>query len=118
MSFSEVLKNSVQKVEGAVSAMIVGIDGMPVEEYTEEKLISLDDLSAEAAQLMKNIEIAADDLGLGNAKEFSIVSDLCGIIMRRINTEYYVAMVIRPDGNYGKGRFILRSLVPRIKDEF
>jgi predicted regulator of Ras-like GTPase activity (Roadblock/LC7/MglB family) len=118
MSFTEVLKDSVHQVNGAVSALILGVDGMPVEEYTEEKLISLDDLSAEASQLMKNIDTAADGLGLGEAREFSIVSDLCGIIMRKINPEYYIALVIKPDGNYGKGRFVLRSLVPRIEEEF
>lgn len=118
MSFSEVLKDSVHMVNGAVSALILGVDGMPVEEYTEEKLISLDDLSAEASQLMKNIDTAAEGLGLGEAREFSIVSDLCGIIMRKINAEYYVALVIKPDGNYGKGRFVLRSLVPKIAEEF
>ena len=31
MSFSEVLKEIVGKVDGAVSAMIISSDGMPVE---------------------------------------------------------------------------------------
>ena len=57
-------------------------------------------------------------IGLGEAREFSIISDRCGIIMRRINEEYYLVLVITPDGNYGKGRFILRTTVPRIEDEF
>jgi hypothetical protein len=29
-----------------------------------------------------------------------------------------MALVIRPDGNYGKGRFILKSYVPRLEGEF
>lgn len=118
MSFSEVLKEAVGRVDGAVSAVIIGIDGMPVEEYVIEKLISLEDLGAESSQMMKNIDLASEDLGLGDAREFSIVSDLCGIIMRKINSEYYLALIIKPDGNYGKGRYVLRSLVPRIEGEF
>lgn len=118
MSFSEVLKESVNRVDGAVSAMIIGIDGMPVEEHTVQKLISMEDLSAESSQMMRDIANAAENLGLGEAKEFSIVSDLCGIIMRKINPDYYLALVIKPDGNYGKGRFILRSMIPRLKEEF
>jgi predicted regulator of Ras-like GTPase activity (Roadblock/LC7/MglB family) len=118
MSFSEVLKEAVGRVDGAVSAVIIGIDGMPVEEYVTEKLISLEDLGAESSQMMKNIDLASEDLGLGDAREFSIVSDLCGIIMRKINSEYYLALIIKPDGNYGKGRYVLRSLVPRIEGEF
>ncbi|MBI4823501.1 MAG: hypothetical protein HY805_04635 [Nitrospirae bacterium] len=118
MSFSEVLKEAVDRVDGAVSAMIIGKDGMPVQEYVTEKLLSLDDLGAEASQMIKDIGIAAENLGLGEAKEFSIISDLCGIVLRKINSDYYFAMVIKPDGNYGKCRFVLRSVVPKVEGEF
>jgi predicted regulator of Ras-like GTPase activity (Roadblock/LC7/MglB family) len=118
MSFSKILKEAVDRVDGAVSAMIIGIDGIPVEEYATERLINLDDLSAEASQMMKDISIAAENLGLGEAKEFSIISDLCGIIMRKINPEYYLGVIIKPDGNYGKGRYVLRSIIPRLEGEF
>jgi len=118
MSFSEVLKETIERVDGAVSAMIIGADGMPVEEYASEKLLNIDDLSAEASQMIKDIGNAAETLGLGEAKEFSIISDKCGIIMRKINSDYYLALIIRPEGNYGKGRFVLKSTVPRIEKEF
>ncbi|NCO84120.1 MAG: hypothetical protein COZ31_04970 [Nitrospirae bacterium CG_4_10_14_3_um_filter_44_29] len=118
MSFSEVLKETVGKVDGAVSAMIISSDGMPVEEYASEKLINLEDLSAEASAMIKDIGNAAETLGLGEAKEFSIISDKCGIIMRKINKDYYLALIIKPDGNYGKGRFILKTTIPKIEKEF
>ncbi len=102
MSFTPTLKEAVQRVDGAVSASIIGIDGMPVEEYAVEKIINLDDLSAESSQMMKTIASAAASLGLGEASEFSIISDLCGIIMRKITSEYYLALIIRPEGNFGK----------------
>ncbi|MFH1014526.1 MAG: hypothetical protein V1762_01170 [Nitrospirota bacterium] len=38
MSFSEVLKETVGKVDGAVSAMIISSDGMPVEERADLSL--------------------------------------------------------------------------------
>lgn len=118
MSFSEILKEAVHKVEGAESAVILGADGMIVEEYSKDKLVNLEDLSAEASQMIRDIKNAAESLKLGNAREFSIISDLCGIIVRKINEEYFLALVIRPEGNYGKGRFILRTLVPRLEGEF
>ena len=118
MSFTATLKEAVQRVDGAISAIIIGIDGMPVEEYAVEKLINLDDLSAESSQMMKDISSAAKSLSIGEAEEFSIIAELCGIIMRRITPEYYFALIIKPDGNYGKGRFILRTLVPKLMDEF
>ena len=118
MSFARYLKDAVEQVNGAFSAMIIGIDGMPVESYTTEKVLSLDSLSAESSQMMKGINMAAESLGLGDATEFSIISDLCGIIMRRINREYYIAILVKPGGNVGKGRFMLRSIVPNIEKEF
>lgn len=118
MSFSEVLKDAVERVEGAVSAMILGSDGIPVEEYAAEKLLNLEDLGAEASAMIKDINFAAKDLGLGTAREFSIISDKCGIIMRQINSAYYLALVIKPDGNYGKGRFVLKTAIPKIEGEF
>jgi hypothetical protein len=38
--------------------------------------------------------------------------------MRKINNEYYLALVIKPEGNYGKGRFVLKTAVPKIEGEF
>ncbi len=118
MNFSEVLKETVEKVDGAVSAMIIGTDGMSVQEYAPEKLVDLTGLSAEASAMIKDISLAADNLGLGEAKEFSIISDRCGIIMRKINSDYYLTLVIRPEGNYGKGRYILKTAVPKLEGEF
>jgi predicted regulator of Ras-like GTPase activity (Roadblock/LC7/MglB family) len=118
MSFSEVLKETVEKVDGAVSAMIIGADGISVQEYAPERLVDLTGLSAEASQMIRDISLAADNLGLGEAKEFSIISERCGIIMRKINTEYYLALVIKPEGNYGKGRFILKTAIPKLEGEF
>ena len=118
MSFSEILKNAVERVEGAVSAMILGSDGILVEEYASEKILNLEDLGAEASTMIRDITIAASDLGLGTAREFSILSDKCGIILRQINSAYYLALVIRPEGNYGKGRFVLKTVIPKIEKEF
>lgn len=118
MSFTEVLRDTVARVDGAVSAMIIASDGIPVEEYVSEKLIDLTGLGAEASAVIRDIGLAAENLGLGEAREFSIISDTCGIIMRRINSEYYFALVIKPEGNFGKGRFVLKTAIPKIEGEF
>ncbi|MDA8155618.1 MAG: hypothetical protein M0Z52_04060 [Actinomycetota bacterium] len=119
MSFSEALKEMTSRVEGAVSAMIIGADGMPVEEYTPgERLLDLEDLGAEASRMIRDVNAAAEGLRIGNAREFALIADSCGIILRKITEEYYLALVLRPEGNYGKGRFVLKSVVPKIEGEF
>ncbi len=118
MGFADILKDAVERVDGAVASMILGSDGILVEEYVVERLISLEDLGAEASAMIKDINLAARDLGLGVAREFSIISDTCGIIMRQINASYYIALIIKPEGNYGKGRFVLKTAVPKLEGEF
>ncbi len=118
MDFSDILKEAVEKVDGAVAAMIVASDGISVQEYVVEKLIDLTGLGAEASAMIRDVGSAAENLGLGQAREFSIVSDTCGIIMRKINEEYYLSLVIKPDGNYGKGRYVLKTMIPRLEHEF
>ncbi len=118
MSFSEVLKETVERIPGAVAALIVASDGIPVEEYKVENLLDFNDLSAEASTFIKDVEVASEELRLGRAKEFSLISDRCGIIMHRITAEYYFCVVIKPDGNYGKARFVLKTVIPKIEKEF
>lgn len=118
MEFKDVLKEVVDSVDGAVAALIIASDGIPVEEYYAEKILDLSDLGAEASAMIKDVENAATELRLGAAKEFSIISDLCGIIMRKINSDYYFGLVIKPDGNYGKGRFALKRAIPKVETEF
>jgi predicted regulator of Ras-like GTPase activity (Roadblock/LC7/MglB family) len=118
MDFLEVLRETVDRVDGAVSAMIIASDGIAVQEYVSERLIDLTGLGAEASAMIRDIGYAAENLGLGDAREFSIISDTCGIIMRKINSDYYMALVIKPDGNYGKGRYILKAAVPKVESEF
>ena len=118
MNFIDVLKDAVDKVEGAVSAMIIASDGIAVEEYVSENIIDLTGLGAEASAMIRDVGLAAENLGLGEAREFSIMSDKCGIIMRKINEDYYIALIVKPEGNYGKGRFVLKTTVPKIEGEF
>lgn len=118
MSFAKTLRESVERVNGAISAMIIGIDGMPVESHTTEKMVNLEDLSAESSQLLRGIGQAAETLRIGDAKELAIVSDNCTIIFRKITHEYFYVLIIKPGGNIGKGRFILRSLIPQIEKDF
>jgi predicted regulator of Ras-like GTPase activity (Roadblock/LC7/MglB family) len=118
MNFLDVLKDTVDRVDGAVSSMIIASDGIPVQEYVSEKIIDLTGLGAEASAMIRDIGFAAENLGLGEAREFSIISDKCGIIMRKINDDYYIALIIKPEGNYGKGRFVLKTAVPKIEGEF
>lgn len=117
MSFSTTLKEMVQSVGGAVSAAVIGLDGIPVEDYTVENIVNLDDFVAEASSVISAIKTASGTLNFGEIEEFSISLDKCTLLFRKINIDYYAVLILKPGGNAGKGRFIIRTSVPRLEKD-
>ncbi|MDA8170968.1 MAG: hypothetical protein M0Z48_03970 [Nitrospiraceae bacterium] len=131
MTFSEALKEVIEKVEGALFAMILGTDGIPVgsgaaasgvsgtDEPLHSGIMDADTLGAETSQLIREAGRAAKNLQIGDTAEITILARSCAIIIRRINPEYFIALVMRSGaGSLGKGRFYLRQAVSRIENDF
>ncbi|MCX7793068.1 MAG: hypothetical protein N2257_01470 [Thermodesulfovibrionales bacterium] len=117
MSFSEILKDVVTKVEGSVGAFIIASDGIPVEAYIKKDSIDQSALSAEFSAILKTMNFALENLQLGNMDEFSVTTERYKIALRKISPEYYLVLVTEPGGNLGKARFFLKITAPKIEKE-
>ncbi len=118
MSFSEILKAVVNGTEGAMGALVVGIDGIPVEEFSVSKELDLQSMTVEYSALLREIEKGSQAAQLGSMKEVTVVADRAMIMLRRLTEEYFLVLIIKPEGNFGKGRFLLRMSVPKLLREF
>jgi predicted regulator of Ras-like GTPase activity (Roadblock/LC7/MglB family) len=118
MPFADILKEIVLGTEGALGALVVGIDGISVEEFSVDKEIDLQSMTVEYATLLKEIERGSQASQLGSTKEVTVIADKAMIMLRRLNDEYFMVLIIKPDGNFGKGRFLLRMSVPKLLKEF
>jgi predicted regulator of Ras-like GTPase activity (Roadblock/LC7/MglB family) len=118
MPFADILKEVVNGTEGALGALVVGIDGIPVEEYAAGGDLDLQSMTVEYSSLLKEIEKGSQSARLGSTKEVTVIADKAMIMLRRLNDEYFMVLIISPDGNFGKGRFLLRMSVPRLLKEF
>ena len=118
MPFSDILKEVVHGTEGALGALIVGLDGIPVEEYTVNNDIDLQSMTVEYSALLKEIEKGSQAVQLGSTKEVTVIAEKAMIMLRRLTDEYFFVLIIKPDGNFGKGRFLLRMSAPRLLKEF
>jgi predicted regulator of Ras-like GTPase activity (Roadblock/LC7/MglB family) len=49
--------------------------------------------------------------------EVSINTEKVITLMRMISPEYFIVLALAPDGNYGKGRYVLRMTAPKVKAE-
>ncbi len=118
MSFIDILQEVVNGTEGALGALIVGLDGIPVEEYSVSNDMDLQSMTVEYSSLLKEIEKGSQAAQMGTTKEVTVITDKAMIMLRRLNDEYFFVLIIKPEGNFGKGRFLLRMSVPKLLQEF
>jgi predicted regulator of Ras-like GTPase activity (Roadblock/LC7/MglB family) len=118
MPFSDILKEVVHGTEGALGALIVGLDGIPVEEYAQNNEMDIQSMTVEYSALLKEIEKGSQAAQLGTTREVTVIAEKAMIMLRRLNDDYFLVLIIRPDGNFGKARFLLRMSVPKLLKEF
>jgi predicted regulator of Ras-like GTPase activity (Roadblock/LC7/MglB family) len=95
----------------------MGFDGIPVESYTRDESAGgkdINEIGMEFSVILSSIRRAAVMLEAGHAREVAIQAEHLTTLIRVINDEYFLALTMRPEGNPGKGRFILRTAAPRL----
>ncbi|MCA9583053.1 MAG: hypothetical protein KC416_14735 [Myxococcales bacterium] len=107
--FREVLQNAVDNTEGGVGGLLMGFDGIAVDQYVRDGgAFDVQTIGMEYSVILKQIQTAAEMLDAGGAKEVSIHAEKMTTVIRLINDEYFVALTLAPNGNSGKARYLLR----------
>jgi len=113
--FQEVLRDMVERTDGAIASMLMGFDGIQVDSYnTEADSLSVESVGSEYGAVLSQIKQAAAMLELGTAHEVAVQATNMTTVMRLLNDEYFVAMALRPTGNVGKARYLLRLRAPEL----
>lgn len=116
--FRDALQNVVNGVDGGLAGMVMDFEGIPLETYSrEDSEFDIENVGAEASVLVKAIQRATDMLSAGDTKEVSIKSERVTTLIRVLNDSYFVALTLRPEGNLGKARYLLRVLAPELVAE-
>lgn len=118
MSFRKSLKELAESVNGGLAAIIMGCDGIAIDEYLLDG--SPDDLPllvAEYANLFNDIKRTAELLENGKMEEVSLATDSIRVLIRVISEEFFLVLVLAADGNYGKGRYLCSLAALKFRDE-
>lgn len=108
--FKEILKDVVDNTDGGVASLLMGFDGIPVDQYVREgEGFDVESVGMEYSVILKNIRNAAQMLEAGDAREVSVQAERVTTLIRLLNDEYFIAIALRPSGNLGKARFLLRT---------
>jgi predicted regulator of Ras-like GTPase activity (Roadblock/LC7/MglB family) len=116
--FKDVLREVVERTEGGVAGLVMGFDGIAIERYLKSGAdLDVESIGMEFGILLQQIGKAAEQLDAGAMQEVSVRAEKQTTVMRLLNDEYFVALTLEPGGNLGKGRFLLRTLTPKLLDE-
>jgi predicted regulator of Ras-like GTPase activity (Roadblock/LC7/MglB family) len=96
----------------------MGMDGIAIGENIVDPSCSIQTVGIEYASAIKSIQQASESLEAGEVQEV-LINTLTGVfILRLITNEYFIAVALGPDGNYGKARYMMRLAVPQLAKEF
>ena len=106
----DILRQVLGNTENCLGVLIMGTDGMAVEQIwaNDAKPLNTDIIFAEYSALLRNARRVGDELLFDAVRELTISGDQSVFIMRLVSSDYYLAMVLRSDGNFGRGRYELR----------
>jgi predicted regulator of Ras-like GTPase activity (Roadblock/LC7/MglB family) len=118
--FKEALEAIIERTDGSIGALIMGTDGIAVEKVmsAEAHDANLDVAAAEFTSLIRNAQRSGSDIGLGSLNELVVHLEKAVIIMRLFTRDYFVVLALKPEGNYGRGRFELRKAELQLSREF
>ena len=103
--FSEVLAGIRDRVDGALAVSLIGLDGIAIASVKGGG-VPLDVFGAEFGGFVKQIR-PNPELDTGEVLQFSLVTERYITFLSAVTTEYYVLLILRGDGNYGRARFEL-----------
>ncbi|MFN2493237.1 MAG: roadblock/LC7 domain-containing protein [Pyrinomonadaceae bacterium] len=118
--FKEALEAVIERTEGSLGALIMGIDGIAVERCLKDagQEANLDVAAAEFTSLVRNAQRAGKDTGLGHLRELVISLESAVVLIRLLGREYFIVLAISPGGNLGRARFELRKAEIQMAREF
>ncbi|MBW8877520.1 MAG: hypothetical protein JF614_21345 [Acidobacteria bacterium] len=106
--FLDQLSRISNRIEGALALSLVARDGMPVESVSSDPSLDLEVLAAELVTQVRSITENHRELDVGEVQHFSVTTDRLTLMVSSVAADYYLLLVLGPEGNYGRARFELR----------
>jgi predicted regulator of Ras-like GTPase activity (Roadblock/LC7/MglB family) len=119
--FKEALREIVEKTEGGIAGLVMDSEGISLESYAKDDAassgIDITTIGVEYGVVYGSIKRAAQSLEAGGTNEVSIATDKMITLIRSLGPTYFLALAIKPDGNFGKGRYLMRTAAPKLMAE-
>lgn len=115
--FKEAIRDVVEGTEGGIAGILMDFEGIAVDSYIKGESLDINAVGAEYSVILKSIQRATESLEAGGAREVAIQSDKITTLIRILNDEYFLALTLSPEGNFGKGRYLMRTAAPKLLEQ-
>lgn len=116
--FLETLREIADRFQNIHCIFLMGMDGMPVEKVVRDQTFNIDAVTAEFTTVLKVTTASTGEVNAGNVDEILILSDKMILLTKSITSEYFLLLVLPPDGNMGRARFELKKAKYVLEKEF
>lgn len=107
--FEDLLKEIIDPTHGAIAAMVMGFDGIAVDQYARrDSDVPVETVGLEYSMPFSKLREAALQADAGDTAEVVVESERVTAVLRLLNDAYFVVMVLAPDAHVGKARHLLR----------
>lgn len=113
--FAEILRKVVDNVDGGIAAVIMGLDGIPVDTYVRQSdRVDVNTVGMEFSFILTQVRKAGESLQVGALEELVVKAQRLVLVCRMVSPLYFVAVAVAPEGNFGKARFLARLATPQL----
>ncbi len=125
MSFRSILQEIVDDCGGGLAAALMGLDGIAVEQVRAKGEVDREDplhgdvtsAGVEFGRILVDMTKASDALGTGPLEEAVVSLGRLRLIFHSVDDELVLVLALRPDGNLGKARYLIRRSLVALRSE-
>ncbi|MBE7452284.1 MAG: roadblock/LC7 domain-containing protein [Kofleriaceae bacterium] len=113
--FAETLKKVCDNVDGGLGAIIMGLDGIAVETYVRQAdRVDINTVAMEFSFILSQVRKASESLDVGTFEELTVKAERLVLCARMLSPQYFLAVALAPEGNFGKCRYLMRLATPTL----
>jgi len=108
----EILQKIVESTPGAKGAILMGFDGITVEQWVKpefEAELDIESMAMEFSFRFLELRDAANSLQMGAISDITLKAEYGTVLVRVLSQDYFVTVLLASPGHMGKGRWMLRS---------
>lgn len=117
MTFTEILTEAANQIEGALVVGLAGTDGLGVETIVNDGYeLDMEAVEVEIAGLVNAIGRTAQALSSGPVKELYVAAENQTFLVYLLDQDYFLVVILAAQANLGRARFEARRASQKLKD--